>query len=1197
MALHSITRFLLLFLTVHACQAMESVTLQLKWEHEFQFAGYYAAKWQGYYSDAGIDVEIKSAFEEDGTYLSPTEQVSQGKADFAIGSLDILLERDRGNELVVLAPIFQRSPVAVFALDSTPIDSLSQLAKLRIGAATSQAARIELEALFRARGFNYDKLQFVDAPVAVTSLVSGEVDAIFTYEISASRQAKELGVRLNKLHPADYGLNFYGDTLFTSSKIAKGQPALARAFTKASIKGWLYALNNKEAIAKKIAETLPRYQIKYDDLLAYNLAFANITESLMEYPQTPIGYSSRNKWFAMNDRIRRLGIIQSHLNVNGFIFEDQFSQPTYVMAPLFVIPFGLALLIFFWRHQSLIPTALATFLTISLTGYEVWHLLQSYEKNDNQRLLREHLYNVSNALEGRLNQNLSMISGLAAHISAIPQLPREDFDSYAAEMFKKDSMLISIAAAKDLKISHIYPYKGNEKALGLNYRKHPVQWTSVEQVIKTGQMVVDGPVELVQGGQAFIGRAPVYTGTDTNRYLWGIVSAPLDANALLHHPSLSPEHAIQIAIRNSDSSATTSPPFIGSAATFESPHAAKTVINVGVNTWELAAVSPAYDESLARQRFIVTISSLILSLLIIIAAQLRFRYLQEKRALLLNIQSQQRLLEKVGQLGRIGGWKLDSSLSITQWSKQACTALHLPEHFLPQNLIDLSFLFSPKDFSLLKNKVQNTFDRHETFDIELPINLPDNSEGWIRALGNMGDSLDEKHLMIGTLQDITDEVKNHQLIEHQANFDALTDLPNRTLFNDRLAHAIAEASRSRTLVGILFIDLDQFKPVNDNHGHAAGDKLLQLAAQRIADAVRESDTVSRLSGDEFAVFLTHIHDFRDILRTTEQIHEEMQKPFDLNDITVHCSASIGIAIYPNDGQRAPELLRKADQAMYEVKSSGRNSWQFYTQAMQEKSERRHQLHNALITAVDKGQLDVFLQPIFELNSGRIAKAEALVRWFDESHHFIPPDEFIPIAEETGLINRIDLFVMQTAGQFLASMTSQGQPIELTVNISPRLFQTKDKALEQWQESIKQLRNELPMCVEITERLLTDDSITALDVLNGLKEQAINIAIDDFGTGYSSLSYLMRFPVSCLKIDRSFVQSIHNDKASDALIETILVMAQRLELEVVAEGIETQEQLDFLKERGCTYGQGYFLGKPSPRKAFSEQWGQQAVGSK
>jgi len=327
-------------------------------------------------------------------------------------------------------------------------------------------------------------------------------------------------------------------------------------------------------------------------------------------------------------------------------------------------------------------------------------------------------------------------------------------------------------------------------------------------------------------------------------------------------------------------------------------------------------------------------------------------------------------------------------------------------------------------------------------------------------------------------------------------------------------------------------------------------------------------------------------------RIVDNIVATVALPYALRTHQVYCGASVGISFFPDDAGDGDTLIIKADQAMYEVKKSGRNGWLFYTEEMQKKSERRHDLYNQLVEALKQEALTVYYQPIFSLKENRIVGCEALARWPQADGSFVPPDVFIPLAEESGLVIRIDLLVLQAARDFVSTLNTEfNEALRLSVNVSTRLLYMRDDSAQAWFHLIKSPGN-VPLTVEITERVLVEDAARALQLLNELSSAGVSISIDDFGTGYSGLNYLSRFPVHGLKIDRSFVEKIGQMKTEEALVETMLLMAAKLHLAVVAEGVETQEQLDFLRAADCDLVQGYFLGRPLPAAQFRELLQQQ-----
>ncbi|MEO5935017.1 MAG: EAL domain-containing protein [Duganella sp.] len=437
------------------------------------------------------------------------------------------------------------------------------------------------------------------------------------------------------------------------------------------------------------------------------------------------------------------------------------------------------------------------------------------------------------------------------------------------------------------------------------------------------------------------------------------------------------------------------------------------------------------------------------------------------------------------------------------------------------------------------------------------------------------------------IEDVTAKKHSETLIWQQANFDTLTQLPNRRMFHDRLAHDIVKSQRERSSLAVLFIDLDHFKEVNDTLGHHQGDILLVDAARRIGACVRKSDTVARLGGDEFTVILSTLGQTDRVELIAQQILDSLRAPFALGQEQAFVSASIGITLYPDDALDIGDLLKHADQAMYAAKGAGRNRYSFFTPALQVAALNRMRLTNDLRGALAGGQLALYFQPIVHLESGRVHKAEALIRWNHPQRGVVSPLEFIPLAEASGLICDIGEWVFRESAQWVRRWRREHQAdFQVSVNQSPLEFQREDGSYEAWLEHLRALG--LPgqsMVVEITEGLLLDANTAVSNKLLQLRDAGIQVALDDFGTGYSSLSYLKKFDIDYLKIDRSFTRNLAPDSSDMALSGAIIVMAHKLGLKVIAEGVETPEQRDLLAAAGCDYGQGYLFAKPMPAEEF------------
>ena len=438
-------------------------------------------------------------------------------------------------------------------------------------------------------------------------------------------------------------------------------------------------------------------------------------------------------------------------------------------------------------------------------------------------------------------------------------------------------------------------------------------------------------------------------------------------------------------------------------------------------------------------------------------------------------------------------------------------------------------------------------------------------------------------------RDITERKQSDELIWKQANFDTLTGLANRQMLHNRLQEEIKKAKRSKQSIALLYFDLDQFKEVNDTLGHEAGDALLIEAAKRLNSDIREVDMLARLGGDEFTIIMSGLDRPSNVDHIANDILRKMALPFKLGDEKAYISTSIGITFYPEDATTADEMLKNADQAMYAAKNKGRNCYQYFTSSMQQAALSRMLMINDLRDALPGNQFELYYQPIVELETGAIHKGEALLRWLHPTRGFVAPDEFISIAEETHMINEIGEWVFQQATRQSAHWReTYYHDFQVSINISPVQFQNEKFSIGEWFDHLQSLSiTGQAIAVEITESLLMEAGTVATDKLLMLRDAGIQVSLDDFGTGYSSLSYLRKFDIDYLKIDRSFVQNLQPDSDDLALCEAIIVMAHKLGLKVVAEGIETGEQSKLLKTAGCDYGQGYLFSRPVPAEEFEQ----------
>lgn len=417
---------------------------------------------------------------------------------------------------------------------------------------------------------------------------------------------------------------------------------------------------------------------------------------------------------------------------------------------------------------------------------------------------------------------------------------------------------------------------------------------------------------------------------------------------------------------------------------------------------------------------------------------------------------------------------------------------------------------------------------------------------------------------------------------HVAHYDNLTGLPNRSLLYDRLAHAIKQAGRYGHQLAVLFIDLDRFKFVNDTMGHEAGDVLLKTVAGRIRDCLRVSDTVARLGGDEFIAIIANLEDGMAAARIASKLIENLSAPVEIGGHVVSVSPSIGIALFPSDAESGDELIRLADVAMYQAKQTGGSAYQFYRPDLNSDALRRIGLGVALQRAIRNGELELHYQPQLDVVAGNIVGLEALVRWRHPDRGLIPPDQFIPLAEELGLMVPMGDWILQDACEQLRSWFDQGLPrVRVAINLSAHQFnrESLQEHVLKWIEQAGLQAADVEL--ELTESSVMRDPDATAKVLHSLNEAGVGLAIDDFGTGYSSLAYLKRFPLDVLKIDRSFVRDVTTDENDAAIVKTIIGLARHFNLRVVGEGVESVEHLDFLKANGCRYVQGFHIARPVP----------------
>ena len=547
-------------------------------------------------------------------------------------------------------------------------------------------------------------------------------------------------------------------------------------------------------------------------------------------------------------------------------------------------------------------------------------------------------------------------------------------------------------------------------------------------------------------------------------------------------------------------------------------------------------------------------------------------------------------LAEAQRIARLGNWEWDMVSNQVHWSDELYRILgYAPQQFIA-NYAAFVNAVHPEDRRSVMEMMDRVIQQHEPYSFEHRIMLPNGAVRSVHAQGEVTLDANNKPLrMVGALQDVTEQKLAQERLSYLAYFDPLTGLPNRVLLNERMQQAMAEASRVERLVAILYLDLDRFKYVNDTLGHEFGDALIKMVAERLTGLLRPGgDTVSHYGGDEFTIVLANVAHVDDVTRVAQKIVDSFARHFTVASRDLFITASIGITLYPFDDSSIENLLKNADAAMYHAKERGRNTFQFYTAEMNIRAARRFGIETALRHALERGELSLHYQPQVDLKTGSLYGMEALLRWHSAEFGSVSPVEFIPLAEESGLIQSIGEWVLRSAcAQTRAWQKAGFADLRIAVNLSARQFRQENLVQLIRQTLIDTELEARFLDLEITESMLMHDMDRTVATLMELSALGSALSVDDFGTGYSSLSYLKRFPIDVLKIDRSFVNDITGDPDDAAIATAIIAMAHSLGIKVVAEGVETQTQMEFLQQQHCDAMQGYLFSKPLPVHEFSK----------
>jgi len=1133
---------LVLFSSSYA-KDLEKISLQLQWKYQFQFAGFIVAKEKGYYEDIGLDVKI---LEYENT--NSMQDLIDGKIDFAINNSIVVYDNKKLQNVTLLATYFQRSPLII--ITQPDIKNILDLKGRSIMISKNDIYNSSISMMFNHFLIDKTNTTFLKQSFLLDDFISKKVDAMVAFKSNEIFELNKKGINYNILDPVEYGFSTNAINLFASHNMVQNRPKLIDKFLQANKKGWEYALNHIDEVAALIHNKYNNN--KSIELLKYE---GQITKELMLLDFYEIG--EINKEF-VNLTCRQL-IKSKEIDEN----QDQ-DKLIYVKKQESEKSLKLSVKEKQWiRNHPVIRYS------------EVdWKPLSIIRNNKMYGIMGEYLDKVSeltginfkfipssswlNVLEQFKAKKIDIVPGIGASPQEIKLgILSDTFASYPMVIVtgQEYSYLDSLKNLKD-KIIAVPKYYTSYNFIVNKYPKIRLITTST----------IEEALVMVESGEAdaFVGHI-----TPTLHYISKLNLDNLKVSGTTtfkfnHHYLIQHEDKVLKSIINKAFKAIT--------------EQEKNKIN---SNWITIRVDKKIDK-----RWIIFI--LILFAFVVFVFMLRHLILRKSNK---ELQDMKNLFELSVDSGKIGIWDWDLITNHVYFSDSWLNMLGFKKNELSYTMKSWRRQIHPDDLKKTMQYFKKTIRNNEEY-AQGTHRLKKKDGSYIWILFNTRMFFDNKNKAIrilGTHIDITKEktmqeelTKQKDILRYQAHHDALTNLPNRTLFQDRLEQGIAQCKRNSDKLALFFIDLDHFKEINDSLGHEVGDKILVEVSKRISCVIRDEDTLARLGGDEFTVIMKNLKEAQNASLSAQKIIESLNEPIEIDDHILYVSCSIGISLFPNDGESSQNLLKYADAAMYKAKDEGRSNFQFYSSEMTEMAFERVVMEASLREALKNKEFVVYYQPQVDAKNNKIIGMEALVRWNHPTMGLVSPAKFIPLAEVTGLIVQLDQYVMQNSiTQFIKWYKDGLNPGVLSINLSVKQLE-QDTCISTLKMMLKNLACKSEWLeLEVTEGQIMKNPEDAIITLTEISKLGINLSIDDFGTGYSSLSYLKKFPISKLKIDQSFVRDLPNDEEDSAITKAVIALGNSLNLTLIAEGVETKEQRDFLLENGCNNIQGYFYAKPMP----------------
>ena len=914
-----------------------------------------------------------------------------------------------------------------------------------------------------------------------------------------------------------------------------------------------------------------------------------------------------------------------------------------------------------------------------------------------QELLSEYNNRISSELQG----HIQLVRGLPSLFAVNQELSQAQFASAVSYLVNDDLEIRNIAAAPDMVISYIYPIKGNEDALGLNYREEPEQFEAADRARRTRELVLAGPLELKQGGTGLITRVPVFLQNDKTgeEYFWGLISAVIDIKAFFNKVGLNQDLPFELAIRGKDGLGRQGAVFYGDPALFQQPTLSQT-LKLPEGEWILAAEPKGGWSTLPKAYWheVLTVYGVTVFIFLLAAIIIRFvlmasianyKYrslIQSSPVPYILLDKQQRVMFINQSFKETFGYDLDNIETLPNWKRLMFLVQQQREKskhdFSQENahISSMSHAFEidietkkgkPRVALVSSSVVENTLG-DETLLVIYDITVRKEAEEQLRfssrvfnqaheaimitdtkgvitdvnpafshitgysreeAIGqtphllssgkhspeffqNMWKSISDhgywqgevwncrkngelyaelltvssltdddgatRHF-VGLFSDITNAKQQQDTLELMAHYDVLTKLPNRALLADRYLQAVAHCKRAKTMLAICFLDLDDFKPVNDTYGHDVGDQLLIEVANRLRNNVREEDTISRFGGDEFAIIFRDVESLQECEDMLKRIHHSIAQPYYVDDLRLTISASSGVSFYTQESDDLDTLLRHADQSMYQAKLSGRNHYQLFNPADNQLTIEKQQLLHDIRQALKTDEFCLFYQPKVNMTNGEVFGMEALIRWQHPTRGLLTPLKFLPVIADSELEIEIGRWVLQQALKQLQFLHQQGYMISISVNIASYHLQS-----DAFVSDMEKLLAEYPdigpeyLQLEIVETTALGDIGAITKVIRQCKDSiGVSVALDDFGTGYSSLTHLRHLSADTIKIDQSFIRDMLDDPQDYTIVDGVTGLAEAFDRQVIAEGVETVEHGLMLLLIGCENAQGYGIARPMP----------------